>query len=77
MSRDKTNDLLSLSKDGVAKQGRPKVQPSTLPGIEPGTFWLAVRDLTNCTKLAHTNKANVQKIEKNNFMAHLSREQTK
>ena len=26
----------------------PKVQPSTLPGIEPRTFWLAVRDLTNC-----------------------------
>ena len=32
----------------------PKVQPSTRPGIEPGTFWLAVRDLTNCANLAHT-----------------------
>ena len=32
----------------------PKVQPSTRPGIEPGTCWLAVRDLTNCANLAHT-----------------------
>ena len=32
----------------------PKVQPSTRPGIEPGTSWLAVRDLTNCANLAHT-----------------------
>ena len=31
----------------------PKVQPSTRPGIKPGTFWLAVRDLTNCANLAH------------------------
>ena len=29
-------------------------QPSTRPGIEPGTFWLVVRDLTNCANLAHT-----------------------
>ena len=32
----------------------PKVQPSTRPGLEPGTSWLAVRDLTNCTNLVHT-----------------------
>ena len=32
----------------------PKVQPSTRPGIEAGTFWLAVRDLTNFANLAHT-----------------------
>ena len=32
----------------------PKVQPSTRPGIEPGTSQLAVRDLTNCANLAHT-----------------------
>ena len=32
----------------------PKVQPSTRPGIEPRTSWLAVRDLTNCANLAHT-----------------------
>ena len=32
----------------------PKVQPSTRPGFELGTSWLAVRDLTNCTNLAHT-----------------------
>ena len=31
----------------------PTVYPSTRPGIEPGTFWLAVRDLTNCANLAH------------------------
>ena len=30
----------------------PKVQPSTRPGIEPGTSWLAVRDLTNCANHA-------------------------
>ena len=47
-SRDKTNGFSSLSTDGVAK-----VQPSTRPGIEPGTFWLVVRDLTNCANLAH------------------------
>ena len=32
-------------------------QSSTLDqaaGIEPGTFWLAVRDLTNYANLAHT-----------------------
>ena len=33
----------------------PKVQPSTRRGIEPGTFWLAVRDLTNCANLAHAD----------------------
>ena len=33
--------------DGVAKEGRPKVQLSTRPGIEPGTSWLAVRDLVS------------------------------
>ena len=32
----------------------PKVQPLTRPGIEPRTFWLAVRDLTNCANVAHT-----------------------
>ena len=36
------------------KRRSPKVQPSTRPGIEPGTSWLAVRDLTNCANLAHT-----------------------
>ena len=25
------------------------------PEIEPGTFWLAVRDLTNCANLVHTD----------------------
>ena len=35
--------------DGVLK-----VQPSTRPGIEPRAFWLAVRDLTNCTNLPHS-----------------------
>ena len=32
----------------------PKVQPSTRPGIEPGTSWLAVGYLTNCAKLARS-----------------------
>ena len=33
----------------------PKIQPSTRPGIEPsGTFWLAIRDRTNCVNLART-----------------------
>ena len=30
------------------ERSSPKAQPSTRSGIEPGTFWLAVRDLTNC-----------------------------
>ena len=30
------------------------VQPLTRPGIELRTFWLAVRDLTNCANLTHT-----------------------
>ena len=30
-----------------------EVQLSTRPGIEPGTFWLVIRDLTNCANLAH------------------------
>ena len=54
-SRDKTNSLMSLSTDGVAKEGRLKVQPSTRRGIEPRTFCLAVRDLTNCANLAQTD----------------------
>ena len=37
----------------------PKVQPSTRPGIEPGTSWLAVIDITNCPNLAHTKKLQV------------------
>ena len=53
--RDYMNSLTSLSIYGVVKAGRsPKVQTLTRPGVEPGTFWLAVRDLTNCANLAHT-----------------------
>ena len=39
---------MSLSTHGVAR-----VQPSTTPGIEPGTSWLAIRGLSNYTNLAH------------------------
>ena len=35
--------------DIVVKEVHPKFQHSSKLGIEPGTFWLAVRDLTNCT----------------------------
>ena len=35
------------------KEGRD--QPSTRPGIEPRTSWLAIRDLINCSNLTHTN----------------------
>ena len=30
------------------KEGRTIIQISAEPGIEPGTFWLEGRDLTNC-----------------------------
>ena len=52
MSRDQISYLTSLSMDG--KRRSPKVQPSTRLGIEPRTFWLAVRDFTNCASLTHT-----------------------
>ena len=32
----------------------PNVQPSTRRRIEPGTSWLAIRDLTNCANLTRT-----------------------
>ena len=42
-SSEHTNGLTSLSADCVVQLKRsPKVQHLTRPGIEPGTFWLAV-----------------------------------
>ena len=35
------------------KEGCPKFNPSPGRGLKPGNSWLAVRDLTNCTNLAH------------------------
>ena len=41
----------------------PKVQPSTRPEIEPGSSWLAVRDITNCAiqdKMKRINLPNLK-----------------
>ena len=49
--RDQQDQLLNFPVNGQCGERRsPKVQPSNRPGIEPGTSWLAVRDLTNCAK---------------------------
>ena len=32
-----------------------QVQPSNRPEIEPGTSWLAVRNLSNCANFTHTS----------------------
>ena len=56
---EKPNQRLNVPVHGQCGERRsPKVQPSTRPGIEPGTSWLAVRDLTNCTSLANTTLYN-------------------
>ena len=52
--------LTAPSTDSVAKEGRPKFNDSTKPGTEHGTFWLVVRDLTNCANFAHTTLVGVQ-----------------
>ena len=44
--------LVERRKFAEMETGR-KVEPATRPGIEPGTSWLAVRDLSNCANLAH------------------------
>ena len=46
--------IMSLSTDcDMVKRSSPKVQLSTKPGTEPRTFWLVVRDLTDCANLPH------------------------
>ena len=52
-----TIGLTSLSADDLAK-GCPKFKPSTRLGIEPGTSWLAVRGLANCTNFTHITSLN-------------------
>ena len=56
IERPETDQRLNAPVHGQCGERRlPKVQPSTRPGIEPWTFWLAVGDLTSCANLAHTN----------------------
>ena len=43
MSRDSTNCLTPLFTDGLAKEGYTKFNLRQMPGIEPGTSWLAVK----------------------------------
>ena len=38
------------------EEGHTKIQISAEPGIEPGTFWLEGRDLTNCANHARPYK---------------------
>ena len=45
-----------------AERRSPKAQPSTRPGIEPGTFWLVVRDLTNCQPRTHGKRRNFTSV---------------
>ena len=54
IERRETRPRLNVPVHGRCGERRStKVQPSTRPGLEPGTSWLAVRDLTNCANLAH------------------------
>ena len=41
---------LSEVSNGVVEEGRPKCIPQPGQGLNLGTHWLAVRDLTNCAK---------------------------
>ena len=40
---------LSADLDFSGKEGQPNIEPSTRPGIEPGTSGLGGRDRTNCS----------------------------
>ena len=54
MNVERLDQRLNVSVYGRCGERRsPKIQPLTRPGIESGTFLLAVRDLTNCANLAH------------------------
>ena len=49
----RTSRPTTLSTEWCGEGRSFKVHPSTRPGIEPETFWLVVRDLTNCARLTH------------------------
>ena len=54
------------------KEGHPNIQPSTRPGIEPGTSGLGGRDLNHCANpsalLNHLNgKQNFEAFERENL----------
>ena len=52
-SGDRLDQQLKVPVHGQCGEKRSlKVQPSTRPGIESGSSWLAIGHLTNCVNLA-------------------------